>query len=566
MKKNKNPNFNFFIALTCLLLNIQWAYSQQSTINYTPDSLKNKTYKELYNGFNLNYNDTLKEKIYVTTYLVKAKKEKDTINIAKGYSFLTAITKSSIAIKYCDSIINLTKNKSHIKFPAYGYMVKGILNFNLGREKIALENYLIALELANKKNNLEQIFYINNLIGQLKNLWGNFHEGLKIFKSQLKIYTKKKKKFENNQIMFFNTLFQLSNSYILTKKLDSSFLYSKIGLQESLKLNNTDYYYLFVAQIGEIAYHKKNYKMALDSLKKAFPFESTNNGLLNNYYYRGLIYQKQQKDTEAFYHFKKADSIYNITNDVVPEVRDIQEYFVNYYKKNKDITNQLLYIDRLLYVDSIIKNNYKNLNETLVKKYDTPLLLSEKEKIITHLKIEEKKSRKLIYILIIGGFFSCSIFIWYYLKQRILKDRFKKLISNRKKEITIKNSNNKGKNISKTITKVILISLNEFETKNLYLENNLTLNELSKKLHTNSNYLSKVINSSKGKNFSTYISDLRIDFCIEKLKTDITFRKYTISAIAYEMGFNNVESFSKSFHKKTAIYPSYFIKEISKEQ
>jgi len=566
MKKNKTPNLFFLIALTCLLLGVQLSYSQQPTQNYTPDTLKNKTYKELYNGFNFSYNDTLKEKIYATTYLVKAKKERDTINIAKAYSLFVAKTKPSTAIKYCDSIINLTKNKSHIKYPAYGYMVKGIINFNLGKDKIALDNYLIALEIAYKKNNLEQIFYINNLIGHLKNLWGNYHEGLKIFKSQLKIYNKNKTNIENEELMYFNTLFQLSNSYTLTKKLDSALLYSKIGLQQSLKVKSTSYYYKFVAQIGEIAYHKKNYKMALDSLIKAFPHESSNNGLLNNHYYRGLIYQKQQNDTEAFYHFKKADSIYNMTNDVVPEVRNIQEYFVNYYKKNKDINNQLLYIDRLLYVDSIIKSNYKNLNETLVKKYDTPLLLSEKEKIITHLKIEEKKYRKLIYILIIAGFFSCFFFLWYFLKQRILKDRFKKLISYRKKEIIIKNSNNNVKGISKTVIKAILISLDDFETKKLYLENNLTLNELSKKLNTNSNYLSKVINSSKGKNFSTYVSDLRIDYCIEKLKTDTTFRKYTISAIAFEMGFNNVESFSKAFHKKTEIYPSYFIKEILKEQ
>ena len=36
-------------------------------------------------------------------------------------------------------------------------------------------------------------------------------------------------------------------------------------------------------------------------------------------------------------------------------------------------------------------------------------------------------------------------------------------------------------------------------------------------------------------------------------------------AIAQEVGFNNSESFSKAFYKKTGIYPSYFIKQLEKE-
>ena len=90
------------------------------------------------------------------------------------------------------------------------------------------------------------------------------------------------------------------------------------------------------------------------------------------------------------------------------------------------------------------------------------------------------------------------------------------------------------------------------------------MHNLSKSLSTNSNYLSKIINFYKGKNFSSYISDLRIDYCVEKLKTDEIFIKYSIKAIAFDIGFNNTESFSKAFYKKTGIYPSFFIKELEK--
>jgi AraC-like DNA-binding protein len=65
-----------------------------------------------------------------------------------------------------------------------------------------------------------------------------------------------------------------------------------------------------------------------------------------------------------------------------------------------------------------------------------------------------------------------------------------------------------------------------------------------------------------GKNFSHYINDLRIDFAIEELKENSTFRKYTIKAIANECGFKSAESFSKSFYKTYGIYPSFYLKQL----
>ena len=39
-----------------------------------------------------------------------------------------------------------------------------------------------------------------------------------------------------------------------------------------------------------------------------------------------------------------------------------------------------------------------------------------------------------------------------------------------------------------------------------------------------------------------------------------------VQAIAKESGFNNTESFSKAFYKKTGIKPSYFIRELNKKE
>lgn len=576
MKNKRSPNKNPLATLALLINNkfilalffigIQRLNSQNSQTFHVPDSLKNKTYKELFERYNANYTDPIKAEVFAKAYLHKARNEKDTIRIANAYSQFASINNFQISVKYCDSIIDLTKKLDHFEYPGYGYMAKGISYFNLGDYEKALDNYLIAQQYAIKNNNIEQHFYINNEIGQLKNFWGSYDEALKIFKSQLQLLRQNKSDFKNPQQLYLNVLFHLTNSYILTEKLDSAFIYSKKGIQESLLLNDSIQYYDFVSQAGIVAYYQNHFKIALDSLNKALPYETFNNGLLNNHYYSGNIYWKQNKDAKAFYHFKQADSIYNLTNDAVPEVRDIQEFFVNYYKKNNDIENQLKYIDRLLYVDSIISKNRKNLNETLVKKYDTPLLLSEKEKIINNLKKAKKKASFTIFGLITLVLIILAFFIRFYKIQRVFKERFNNLLLKETETKKLPEKPTKELNgISKKIIESTLLRLEEFEISNAFLDNNLTLNSLSKFLNTNSNYLSKIINTYKEKNFSSYISDLRIDYCLEKLKTDTTFRKYTINAIAFEIGFNNVESFSKTFYKKTGVYPSYFIKEIEKD-
>ena len=88
---------------------------------------------------------------------------------------------------------------------------------------------------------------------------------------------------------------------------------------------------------------------------------------------------------------------------------------------------------------------------------------------------------------------------------------------------------------------------------------------MSKKVGTNSKYLSKIINKYKEKTFSNYINDLRIEYAINKLYSDKQFRKYSIEAIADDLGFKSSRSFFGVFQKKTGISPSYFILELERD-
>ncbi len=166
--------------------------------------------------------------------------------------------------------------------------------------------------------------------------------------------------------------------------------------------------------------------------------------------------------------------------------------------------------------------------------------------------------------LIIAIILSRNIFIYY--KQKFISKKVEEILKRdaAKGKKNVKSLEQYTSSIPKKIVTDILKKIEFFENNKEFLDINVSLNSLAKSFNTNSNYLSKVINSFKGKGFSNYLNDLRIDYALDSLKTKPHLQKYTVKAIAEEMGFSSPEMFSKTFYKKNKIYPSQFIKQMEK--
>ena len=108
----------------------------------------------------------------------------------------------------------------------------------------------------------------------------------------------------------------------------------------------------------------------------------------------------------------------------------------------------------------------------------------------------------------------------------------------------------------------VLMRLNKLENQEYYLSLDCNLRNMAKKVKTNATYLSKIINSEKGKNFNDYINDLRIEYVLKRLKSDKKFRLFSIKSIATEIGYKSDYSFAKHFKIKTGLNPSYYIKQL----
>ncbi len=88
-------------------------------------------------------------------------------------------------------------------------------------------------------------------------------------------------------------------------------------------------------------------------------------------------------------------------------------------------------------------------------------------------------------------------------------------------------------------------------TENLYLDPDLTLVKLSKKMGISSKRLSQVINQSENINYSKFITNYRVAEAKKRLVAD-EYSHLKISAIAYDSGFNSLSSFNAAFKSITS--------------
>ncbi|MBC8756485.1 AraC family transcriptional regulator [Kordia sp. YSTF-M3] len=533
------------------------------------DEVTRKEYGEIYKL--LQEATTIEQKIYYgEQYLEKAKNDKqatDSTNIIVGYRILSVTHTDENVLAYSDSIIALTKNNSSIHYPAIAYEKKGDFYYGKHAYQRALDNYLQFFEYAQKHDQKDMISRANYNIGTVKRRTGNIKEALELYRQNY-AYTQKNKEAVNT-ITYFNSIAALANIFNDNKTVDSANHYNKIGHREAIRLKNESYKNHFAFNEGVTNYHKKNYQIAIDSIQKYTPyFENIHDDdkLVFVYYYSGKAHAGLNQPEKAINFFKKVDSIFQKTYSIFPITREAYIQLDTYYKNKNDLKNQLIYKNQLMKVDSILKADELYLNKAIFKEYDIPKLKAEKENLREEKQQQGNRFKKAIIGLFVLILFLLIGFGIQYRKRKTYQRRFEEVINEKKPKKSSKSLASDEQKIAIPIDIVndILQKLEAFEHENKFISNQTTLNDLPKGLHTNPNYLSKVVNHYKKCSFSTYINNLRIEYTIEQLKTNPTYLKYTVKAIAAEVGFNNVQSFSKAFFNAKGINPSYFIRKLKK--
>lgn len=91
-----------------------------------------------------------------------------------------------------------------------------------------------------------------------------------------------------------------------------------------------------------------------------------------------------------------------------------------------------------------------------------------------------------------------------------------------------------------------------------YLEPDLSLIDLARRLKTNASILSPVINAGTGKNFNDFVNQYRVD-AFKRQALDPANSHLSLLGIALECGFNSKATFNRAFRKLTGQSPREFV-------
>lgn len=177
------------------------------------------------------------------------------------------------------------------------------------------------------------------------------------------------------------------------------------------------------------------------------------------------------------------------------------------------------------------------------------------------------------YIVLVLFSIIVSLCVWFWYRFQLSKKRLKEIINylevtrnnliiryKEKKVVSKKNF------IPQETEQALLNKLKRFESSTRFTNNDMSLAVLSGQFETNTKYLSEIINKHYQVNFNTYINKLRINYIVEKLKSDPNFINYKISHLAETCGFSSHSTFATIFKSITGIAPITFIEFLKKER
>ncbi|WP_281323485.1 AraC family transcriptional regulator [Flavobacterium aestivum] len=536
--------------------------AQKSTFKI-PDTLLQKDYDYLFERVEQLENDSTEQSMYLKSFLLKAKAERNFEEIINGYKNYLYYSSDKLKLVYADSMIYSAKQSKENSLIGSAYLSKGIVYYGLKKHQQALDNYLIANEFISKTNDQYLIYKIKYNIGHIKYYLGFYNEAISLFRECIAYFENEDARGYLNSIHSLGLCYNRNGNYGLCSDTNSK------GLAEGKRLGNSEMESYFIHSEGINQYAKKNYREAIKQINYSLPDIKKNKDFANEavgYFYIGKSYWQLNENEIALPYFEKVAQIIETKNYIRPDLRENYELMISYYKSKDNLKSQLYYIRKLLKVDSVLSIRYQYLSERIHKEYDTKKLLLEKKNIETLLN--RRKYNDLILGFVIVSLFVSLLYLYYRNRRnkRIYKHKFDELMKNSK------TSKNEVKHVTSGITdineetvKSLLKQLEKFEKENKFLEKDITSVKLAATFDSNAKYLSKIIYHYRGKKFVNYINDLKVDYLISLMKKDKALRNYTNKALAEEVGFSSTQKFANVFFARTGMPTSYFIEELKKE-
>lgn len=367
-----------------------------------------------------------------------------------------------------------------------------------------------------------QAFAYNEL-GNIEFHEKNYLQASKDYKASLDGFRRTLESGKHIKSHYKRSFYNIGHSYFYMGKPDSA----EFFLEKGLKINdnqNPDIKYYFYSALSQVYTEKGEFARAIDTLK-------------------AVLIDKNFND-------KRLET-------------DINLYLSQNYKALGDLENYIFYNEKYLELIGNITDSQKNGITTAVEAEQNSILSESRE-----------QRRLFIFIIIILVAIAVIIFISIFnrkkkeknIYQSIIQDLEEKIKSNAVKNEDYQNSEDSHIYIPSDVESEILVKLDRFERTEKFINQNLTISMLATNLKTNTTYLSEIINKHKGKNFNSYINELRINYICRKIHTHPEYQNYKISYLAESSGFKSHSTFTTVFKNVTGISPSTFLREARKNK
>ncbi|RLZ07331.1 AraC family transcriptional regulator [Faecalibacter macacae] len=343
---------------------------------------------------------------------------------------------------------------------------------------------------------------------------------------------------ENKILLIENSIFRAS-VFRQIGHLDES----KAQLLNILKdlESNPDYNFLFALASHRLAYVyflENNYQLAIDVNEKAL-------NRIDNYEYLGMknvIYSSLAKNYLAINNKEKYKENNTLFSESKVELESNQKEGIRYLLKLTEAheSNSFSYL-----ADSEkSKSFYIGIASCILVVGLLFYLISENKRSIEAKKqfvFFEKQNKKLDQAI-----------------NSYQQDKLEEIVD----EIQIKETK-RNLIIGKETEDEILEKLKDFEKSNRFLSKEMSLAVLAGQFETNTKYLSEVINKYKGKNFNSYINELRVNYIAYLMKENPEFLNYKVSYLAEVSGFSSHSSFTTVFKSITGMSPNVYIQQLN---
>lgn len=498
------------------------------------------------------------------------------------------------AIKLSEKMAN---SKEKYKSLAYLYNYMGLINRLRGKLSTALLKLNEGVGFSKKGGDIKQAIKMEMNIAAINFSIENYQSAIKSLKKSELLIQKNNFLFTDDEFLItksnlfsdmgvnYEAIYKKDTSEMNKKYLDSSLFfykkavpYSKHIITNKINLQNN---------IAVLYIQLKKLDKAI-SIYQNIVAESTENNLRAELciasYNLGYAYFLDKKYEKSLIYFSKVDSLYNLDESRLDNYTNSKYYQAKIYELKKDY-------DKAIYFSSIYLENLEKREFKLIEEKEKISSIQNNEVLKNEMKLVREKYGNQVLIKRIGLyslFVLIALLIYFVVKnyrhRKIAEAKFNEIIKQYKKidnesenedngvistaniESKIENLQMMGSSLNLDEEKEIqlLQKLKELEEKEVFLNQDFTLQFVAKKIKTNTTYLSYVVNKNFEKTFSEYVNELKINYVINNMISNSLYRKYSTQAIAESVGYKNATSFARSFNKKTGLSPVQFAQKLEK--